>query len=124
MATWTFYNAPPKVCDNISILLSDSVEILGNLTKLCDALDVCVNISFAYTTLVMQVKLFFFQIFIYHLSKQQFLRYIIYIMFTALKQIIDACIINMCHWTMHVPKTLFKAIPLRKKTRLSTYFKL
>lgn len=75
MATWKFYNAPPKECDNIFILLSDSEEILGNMTKLCDALDVCVNISFAYRTQTVQVKLFFFQILIYHFSKQRFLQY-------------------------------------------------
>nr|XP_022286626.1 uncharacterized protein LOC111099590 [Crassostrea virginica] len=57
MATWKFYNAPPKECDNIFILLRDSEEILGNMTKLCDALDVCVNISFAYRTQTIQINI-------------------------------------------------------------------
>lgn len=63
MATWEFYNVPPNECDNISILLSDSAEIQGNMTKLCNTLNVFVTISFAYTTLTMQVKQLIFQIF-------------------------------------------------------------
>ena len=60
MATWEFYNVPPKECDNISILFSVSEEILGDMTKLCNTLDVCVNISFAYRTQTFKVNLFIF----------------------------------------------------------------
>ena len=60
MATWKFYNVPSKGCDNSSLLLSDSEEMLEDMTKLCNTLDVFVNISFAYTTLTFEVKRYIF----------------------------------------------------------------
>ena len=57
-ASWIFNNIPPKECDNISTLLSQSKDMGEEMLILCNTSAVDVNITLRYETLAFTVKLF------------------------------------------------------------------
>ena len=57
-ASWIFNNIPPKECDNISTLLSQSKDMGEEMLIFCNTSAVDVNITLRYETLAFTVKLF------------------------------------------------------------------